>query len=609
MISLAEINAEFEELDDPTDRMTYLVEIGKTLPPLDDRLRTEANRVLGCQSLVWLVAHERPGNPPTLTFTADSDAPMVRGLIAILLAVYSGKTPAEILAYPIEDLLARLKLRSFITPMRSNGLYSMIKRVRAISEQHASGTSLPLVTVRPRLAGDGAEVKAQLPPSGRPAPAQVPSGDGRAVPTKSVPTKSVPTKSEHDRLLPLDVEKIRGDFPILATTLAEGYPLAYLDNGASTQRPSQVIAAMTEAYEHYYSNVHRGGHALAAESTVRYEAAREAVRGLVNARSTTEIIFCSGTTAAINLVARSWGDANVRAGDEILLTEMEHHSNIVPWQQLAARTGATIRWAPITEGYELDMAAFDRLLSRRTKIVAVAAVSNVLGTINPIAEMIRRAHAVGAAVLVDAAQAAPHEALDVRAWDADFVAFSGHKMLGPSGVGVLYGRESLLDAMPPFLGGGSMIKTVTLDGFTPADLPYKFEAGTPMIVPAIGLGKAVQYLQALDLDKVRAHELVLTRLAHRLLADVPGLRILGPVPEKKGGIVSFAVEGVHPDDISKFLDLHGIAIRAGHHCAMPLHHRLGISASSRASFYFYNTPAEVERLAAAVCDAQRVLKR
>ncbi len=595
MITLAEINAEFEELDDPTDRMTYLVEIGKTLPPLDDRLRTEANRVLGCQSMVWLVASERAGTPPTLTFTADSDAPMVRGLIAILLAVFSGKTPAEILAFPIEDLLARLKLRSFITPMRSNGLYSMIKRIREIGEQHATDTSLPLVPARPRPAGEMAEVRAQLPPGG-----------GASLQEKG---RLVPAKTVHDELLPVDVEKIRRDFPILATTLAEGYPLAYLDNGASTQRPSQVIEAVVEAYEHYYSNVHRGGHALAAESTVRYEAAREAIRALVNARSTTEIVFCSGTTAAINLVARSWGDANLRAGDEILLTEMEHHSNIVPWQQLAERTGATIRWAPITGGYELDLAALDRLLSRRTKIVAVTAVSNVLGTINPIAEIIRRAHAVGAVVLVDAAQAAPHEPLDVRAWDADFVAFSGHKMLGPSGVGVLYGRESLLDAMPPFLGGGSMIKTVTLEGFTPAGLPYKFEAGTPMIVPAIGLGKAVQYLQAVDLDRIRSHELVLTRLAHKLLADVTGLSILGPAPEKKGGIVSFAVEGVHPDDISKFLDLHGIAIRAGHHCAMPLHHKLGISASSRASFYFYNTPAEVERLAAAVRDAQRVLKR
>ncbi len=258
---------------------------------------------------------------------------------------------------------------------------------------------------------------------------------------------------------PLDVEAIRRDFPILETTLAEGYPLAYLDNGASTQRPRQVIASMVEAYEHYYSNVHRGGHALAAESTVRYEAAREAVRALINARSTTEIIFCSGTTAAINLVARSYGDANLRPGDEILLTEMEHHSNIVPWQQAAERTGAVIRWAPITDGYELDMPAFERLLTQRTKIVAVTAMSNVLGTINPIGQIVRLAHAVGAVVLVDAAQSVPHEPIDVRAWDADFLAFSGHKMLGPSGVGVLYGRENLLDAMPPFLGGGSMIKT------------------------------------------------------------------------------------------------------------------------------------------------------
>jgi cysteine desulfurase/selenocysteine lyase len=590
MITLAEINAEFQELDDPTDRMTYLVEIGQTLPPLDEKYRTESNRVLGCQSMVWLVAHKRPGTPPTLTFTADSDAPMVRGLIAILLAVYSGKTPAEILAFPIEELLTRLKLRAFITPMRSNGLFSMIKRVRHLAEEAsgspaaatASGSTLPLMPLQPRAAS-----------SNQPA-----SGNGRPG-----------VKPELVLELPLNVETIRADFPILTTTLAEGYPLTYLDSAASTQRPRQVIEAVVEAYEHYYSNVHRGGHALAAESTERYEAARESIRGLVNARSTTEIIFCSGTTGAINLVARSWGDANLQVGDEIVLTEMEHHSNIVPWQQLADRTGATIRWVPITDGFELDMAAYDRLLSPRTKVVAVTAVSNVLGTINPVGEIIRRAHAVGAIVLVDAAQAVPHEPLDVRAWDADFVAFSGHKMLGPSGVGVLYGRENLLDAMPPFIGGGSMIKTVTKDGFTPADLPYKFEAGTPMIVPAIGLGKAVQYLQTVDMEKIRQHELVLTRLAHDLLADVPGLSILGPAPEKKGGIVSFAIDGVHPDDVSKFLDLHGIAIRAGHHCAMPLHTRLGISASSRASFYFYNTPAEVERLATSVRDAQRVLKR
>jgi cysteine desulfurase/selenocysteine lyase len=589
VISLAEIVAEFEELDDPTDRMTYLVEIGKTLPPFPAAERTEANRVLGCQSMVWLVADQRTGTPPTLSFTADSDAPMVRGLIAILLAAYSGKTPEEIVAFPIEQLIERFRLRSFITPMRSNGLFSMIKKIRELGEAarqngrpHESGSSpLVLMPLRPPSEQSSARRKEAL---------------------------SAAT-AEHTVDSPLDVLKIREDFPILATRLAEGYPLAYLDNGASTQRPKQVIEAIVDAYEHYYSNVHRGGHALAAESTVRYEAAREAVRALINARSTTEIVFCLGTTAAINLVARSWGDANIGSGDEILLTDMEHHSNIVPWQQLAERTGCKIRWVPITDGYELDMAAFRELLTSRTKLVAVTAVSNVLGTINPIAEIIRAAHDAGAVVLVDAAQAVPHEPIDVRAWNADFLAFSGHKMLGPSGVGALYGREDLLERMPPFLGGGSMIKTVTHDGFTSADLPYKFEAGTPMIVPAIGLGKAIQYLEGVGLAKIREHELALTRLAHEMLAEIPELKIIGPSPERKGGIVTFAMDGIHPDDVAKLLDLQGIAIRAGHHCAMPLHARLGLSASSRASFYFYNTAAEVERLASALRDARRVFQR
>ena len=595
-VPLHEIRAEFTELDDPNDRMTYLVEIGQTLPPLDPHLKTEANRVLGCQSLVWLVAEERPGDPPTLDFTADSDAPMVRGLIAILLAAYSGRTPQEILAFPIEELFQTLKLKQFITPMRSNGLYSMVQRVQtlaklAVGQQSAEklavgSLSLMPFKVRPREESGNGHPR-RSPPA---LPATIVTGQPAAA-------------------SPIDVEAIRRDFPILATTLDDGWPLVYLDNAASTQRPRQVIDAVVEAYEHYYSNVHRGGHHLAAESTVRYEAAREAVRALINARSTTEIIFTPGTTAGINLVARSWGDANLKPGDEIVLTLMEHHSNIVPWQQVAERTGCSIRWTPITADYQLDLDAFQRLLSPRTRLVAVTAVSNVLGTINPIDRIIPLAHAAGAVVLVDAAQASPHEPLDVRAWDADFVAFSGHKMLGPSGVGVLYGREKLLEAMPPFLGGGSMIKQVTTEGFTPADLPYKFEAGTPVIVPAIGLGKAIGYLQQIGMQSVRAHELVLTRLAHSLVADIPGLKILGPAPELKGGMVTFAIEGIHPDDISKVLDVQGVAVRAGHHCAMPLHKHLGLSASTRASFYFYNTPEEVARLAAALRDAVRILGR
>jgi cysteine desulfurase/selenocysteine lyase len=598
-VPLHEIRAEFTELDDPTDRMTYLVEIGQTLPPLEAHLRTEENRVLGCQSMVWLVASERPGSPPTLEFIADSDAPMVRGLIAILLAAYSGKTPQEIVTFPIEELFAELKLKAFITPMRSNGLYSMVRRVQAIGRaalesqpaQPAASTALPIMPfkARPREAGSKGNGH---PRQARPPllPATVVTGQPAAA-------------------SPLDVAAIRKDFPILETTLDDGWPLVYLDNGASTQRPRQVIESMVEAYEHYYSNVHRGGHHLAAESTVRYEAAREAVRSFIGARSTTEIIFTPGTTAGINLVARSWGDANVKAGDEILLTLMEHHSNIVPWQELAGRTGCTIRWVPITDDYQLDIDAFQRLLSPRTKLVAVTAVSNVLGTINPIDRIIELAHAAGAVVLVDAAQAVPHEPIDVRAWNADFLSFSGHKMLGPSGVGVLYGREDLLDRMPPFLGGGSMIKQVTTEGFTPADLPYRFEAGTPMIVPAIGLGKAIQYLQKIGMQSIRAHELILTRHAHSLLADIPGLKILGPSPEQKGGIVTFVIDGLHPDDVSKALDVQGIAVRAGHHCAMPLHERLGITASTRASFYLYNTPEEAARLAAGLREARRIFSR
>jgi cysteine desulfurase / selenocysteine lyase len=597
-VPLHEIRAEFAELDDPVDRTTYLIEVGRTLPPLEEHLKTEENRVLGCQARVWLVPQEQPGPPRTLEFVADSDAQIVRGLIAVLLAAFSGKTPAEILAFPIDKLFAELKLPALV-PMRSNGLTAMVRRIQAIAKVAAASQPssepttqpLPLVPFKPWATGQQTSGNGQLREKKKP-----------LLPTTLVTGQPLAAS-------PLYVAAIRRDFPILNTMLGDGCPLVYLDNAASTQRPKQVIDAMVEAYEHYYSNVHRAGHRLAVESSAHYEAARESVRQLINARSPTEIIFTPGTTAGINLVARSWGETNVKAGDEILLTLMEHHSNIVPWQELAQRTGCTIRWAPITDNYQIDLDAFERFLSPRTKLVAVTAVSNVLGTINPIDQIIEVAHAAGAVVLVDAAQAVPHEPIDVRARNVDFLAFSGHKMLGPSGVGVLYGREDLLDRMPPFLGGGSMIKRVTTEGFEPADLPYKFEAGTPVIVPAIGLGKAIQYLQKISMESVRAHELLLTRQAHALLADIPGLRILGPEPERKGGIVTFVMEGIHPDDVSKALDIQGIAVRAGHHCAMPLHERLGISASTRASFYIYNTLDEVARLAAGLREARRIFSR
>lgn len=405
-----------------------------------------------------------------------------------------------------------------------------------------------------------------------------------------------------------NVEEIRRDFPILSAPGENGRPIIYLDNAASTQRPRQVIEAMARVYETCYANVHRSGHGFSAQTTGLYEASREAARSLIGAKSTSGIIFTSGTTAGINLVARSWGDANLKSGDEILLTVMEHHSNIVPWQQLAARTGAVIRWVPVTDGFDLDLAAMDGLLSERTKIVAVTAVSNVLGTINPVKKLCEKARAVGAKILIDAAQCVPHEPINVQDWNADFVAFSGHKMLGPSGVGILYGREELLDAMPPFLGGGSMIRTVTLDGFTPASLPAKFEAGTPPIVPAIGLGAAIEYLQRISLSEIFTHEQHLAHQAHELLEKIEGLRILGPAPEKKSGTVSFTLEGIHSKDIAVLLDqISGIAVREGHHCAMPLHERFGIPASCRASFYLYNTQDEVEQLAAGIRKAQQML--
>jgi cysteine desulfurase/selenocysteine lyase len=407
---------------------------------------------------------------------------------------------------------------------------------------------------------------------------------------------------------PLDVAALRADFPILATTIHDGVPLAYLDNGASTQHPRAVIQAMVDSYEQSYANVHRGIHWLSERSTDLFELARVRVQRFLGAAAAEEIIFTRGTTESINLVARSWGDANLRAGDEVLLTEMEHHANIVPWQQAAERTGATLRWLPISDDGLLRLDLLDEYLTPRTKLVAVTAVSNVLGTINPIVEIIARARAVGALVLVDAAQSVPHLPTDVAALGADFLAFSGHKMLGPTGIGVLYGRRELLEAMPPFLGGGGMIRRVRQDGFDPAGLPSKFEAGTPPIVEAIGLGVAIEYLQRIGLERIHEHEQRLTRAAHAALAEIEGLKFVGPKPEHKAGIVSFTCD-VHPHDVAQVLDQRGVAVRAGHHCAMPLHKRLGIVASTRASFYLYNTLEEVDRLASALVDAQRLLAR
>ena len=411
-------------------------------------------------------------------------------------------------------------------------------------------------------------------------------------------------KTACQQLLPAS---LREDFPILRENVLEDHPLVFLDNAASTQRPRQVIDAIQRVYEHDYANVHRGIHTLSERSTEQYEQAREKVRKFIGAAHAHEVIFTQGTTASVNLVANSWGAMNLQPDDEILTTVMEHHSNLVPWQQICERTGAVLRHVPITDDGRLDLEEFDRLLSERTKLVAVVSVSNTLGTINPIAEIIRKAHVVGALVLVDAAQSVPHMVTDVQTWDADFVAFSGHKMLGPSGVGVLYGKEALLEAMPPFLGGGSMINEVRLDGFTPAALPAKFEAGTPPITPAIGMSAAIDYLNNIGLDAIHRHEQVLVEQAYAALSQIEDLRILGPAPEHRAGLISFAFERIHAHEFAQVLNDHfGVAVRAGHHCTQPLHRLLGISASTRASFYLYNRPEEIDRLVEGIAEVQRM---
>ena len=393
-------------------------------------------------------------------------------------------------------------------------------------------------------------------------------------------------------------DSLRSDFPILAERVHDGRPLVFLDSAASSQRPLQVMNVVRDVYVRGYANVHRGIHVMSERATDSYEEARRKCQKFLGAKFDHEVIFTGGTTAGINAVARSWGDANLTAGDEILLNPMEHHSNLVPWFQLAERTGAVVKHIPLTDDGRLDLSQLDQVLTERTKLLAVTHVSNTLGTVNPVAELAKRAHAVGAVILVDAAQSAPHLATNVVELDVDFLVCSGHKMCGPSGVGILYGKESLLEAMPPFMGGGSMIGQVTLDSFTSAALPAKFEAGTPPIAQAIGLGAAVDYLLSVGLDRIAAHEHELTKYAYAKLIAIEGLTILGPAPEHRAGLVSFVLQQPHSHDIAQLLDLRGIAVRAGHHCTQPLHDLLGISASTRASFYMYNTLAEVDSLVA-----------
>jgi cysteine desulfurase/selenocysteine lyase len=402
----------------------------------------------------------------------------------------------------------------------------------------------------------------------------------------------------------VNVEAVRQDFPILRQRV-HAKPLVYLDNAATTQKPQTVIDRLTRYYNEENANIHRGVHALSSRATDAYEAARETIRRFVNASASKEIVFVRGTTEAINLVAQTYGRTHVGAGDEVVISEMEHHSNIVPWQMLCQEKGARLRVIPMTDAGELRLDEYERLLGPRTRIVAVTHVSNALGTINPIAEMVRMAHDRGIPVLVDGAQAVAHMNVDVQALGCDFYAFSGHKLLGPTGIGVLYGRASLLDAMPPYQGGGDMISSVTFERTRYNEVPHKFEAGTPHIAGVLGLETAIEYVTSIGLDAIGVHEHELLMYGTEALSQVPGIHLTGTAREK-AGILSFVLDGIHPHDIGTILDRDGVAIRAGHHCCQPLMTRLGVAATARASLALYNTREEIDALVQALQTARQV---
>jgi cysteine desulfurase/selenocysteine lyase len=401
-----------------------------------------------------------------------------------------------------------------------------------------------------------------------------------------------------------DVEKLREDFPVLKQRI-HGKPLVYLDSAATAQKPLAVIEAIRKFYEVDCANIHRGVHELSQRSTAAYEETRSKAKRFLNARAKNEVIFVRGTTEGINLVASSWGRKNVKEGDEIVISALEHHSNIVPWQMLCEEKGAKLRVIPMNDRGELLLEEYEKLLGPRTRMVAVGHISNALGTVNPVRQIVEMAHRAGALALIDGAQAAPHMKIDVQALDADFYAFSGHKVFGPTGIGILYGKARLLNAMPPYQGGGDMIKTVTFEKTTYADLPYKFEAGTPSIAGGIGLGAAFDYVTRIGLDKIAAYEHDLLAYGTEALSRIPGLRIIGTARDK-AAVLSFVIDGIHPHDIGTVLDRQGIAVRTGHHCAQPVMDRFGVPATTRASLAFYNTVAEIDALAAGLAKVKEI---
>jgi cysteine desulfurase/selenocysteine lyase len=561
-MTIDEILEDLEDLDD-RERLEQLQEWGYELPKLSNQQKIEENRVHGCQANVWLVAERTHEENPLITFVANSDAAVVDALIFVLRALLSGQRAKTILDIDAHTVFDKIGLKRQIEMQRRNGLNAMYRKIRAIAAEAL------LLEQAPEIA--------RIPVGG-------PTGTRRFA-----------------------IEEVRSDFPILKQEV-DGLPLTYLDSGSSAQKPQCVIDKESEVYENFYANAYRGVYRFGAMVDDELEATRNKIGHLINAESVDEVIFTAGTTMSLNMVATGWGRRHVQPGDEILINEMEHHANFVPWQQLAESNGATLRFIPLTDDGRLDMERLPEVLSEKTKVVAVTGMSNVLGTINPIGELARRAHEVGAIIVVDGAQSVPHGNVDVVALGIDFLAFSSHKLYGPSGVGVLYGRRELLDETDPLLFGGHMIDRVYKDHSTWAAPPAKFEAGTIQIAQAIALGSAIDYVNALGFDAIHAHEQQVLQYAYTGLSEIPGMRIYGPSPEHRGAIISFTIDGAHPEDLAQLLDRRGVFVRHGHHCTMPLHDLLGVRATVRASFGIYNSQADVDSLLEAIQFARQKLR-
>ena len=553
---------EFADLDE-REANQLLDELGRGLPKIPESVYSKENLIPGCQSRVWMVKSLSDEQPATLKIHADSDAIIVKGLVYLLSEIYQGLTPEEVLAVDYVQIFEDLNLSRLITPQRKNGLFSMVKSIRDFA-----------------AASIGTKVQ--------PIPIAAPTSIHVAA------TRSI--------------DSIASEFPILCTPLPDGNRPVFLDSGASAQKPQSVIDKEREVQESYYANAFRGRYYFGQRIDEEIEKTRALVASFIGARRVDEIVFTSGTTMSLNMVASAWGRKFLSADDEIVITEMEHHANFVPWQAIANERGAKVRIIPVTPDGRLDLDEAAKLIGPKTQLVALCTMSNVLGTVNPVSEICELAHRHNAVVCVDAAQSVPHLPINVSQLEVDFLTFSGHKLYGPSGVGVLYGRLDLLQSMDPFLYGGHMIQSVGRTDSSWSEPPAKFEAGTMPIVQIISLGAAVEFVLSVGLDAIAAHEHALLVAAHDELSTIEGLTIYGPSVDMKGAIVSFSIEGVSTEDLSHRLDAKGIFTRHGHHCAMVLHDTLGVPATTRASFGMYNTLDEVDYLAKCVKEAVAELK-